>query len=664
MFRKVIVLLACITVAIGTAWSAEISDLEEGIRLTRALLNESADSALCHFVVEKMITLCDRAPASPFAPEALSLSAELSEKFGHHKLATDLAARVFENYPASAFALPSFDFAWKLLTDDGLNPEAGAELCLSMATSLKTDPAAIDYYRRAMDTYQQANLWDKAAEVGIKYFDQCAGANPDAVLLLALSDAALKKGDSPLAVRGLTRFISQYPNLPQVVTARYQIGQIAVAEGNTQLANEHFSRAWSLYQKNRRKGEYNQPAIARAAADALWTLQIEPKRQYESRTAPDLPLTKGQRSQADELHEAFTQVMITDHEFAPRCFSAIGDVHTHLADALLGQGFRNVVARSGGSAQPPYSDAMPEYNKAVAAYLQAWERGALEPHNPDAATAARYAAERAFEVQVGQGDAVMGWAFELMAQAPREAPGAGGANERFSYLTTTVTPLIVEGLNYKTEALKLTERMPVAALAEPVRDGLDLPVRAVTNELSRLCANENKTVLSQSAQLASSASMGYSAVSGGDIAASLKTNFDRATEYGKEYNRVLDKFYASMVQSRVPETCQVYWDSLLIAEYTNYTETCRSLQTNLAVCLANLPAQGDDRVNTLRKQLSRLQADGASEEYAGLVRWHKWAYSNGVDHRLNDPLAARLAELDPVHYSSPDDLPSASRRKP
>ncbi|MBU0508602.1 tetratricopeptide repeat protein [bacterium] len=662
MCRKFIVLLVCLGAIVLSSGAQTVADLDEALQLSKALLATKADSAVCHRVALSIQHLCDTTPSAPQVPEALLLAAKLESKCRRTSDAVSLTQRIITQYTASTSAQEAFDFAWNILTDYGKTPLAGAKLATTMATALRPAAASRPYYRRAFDAYQQNDWWRSAADVGEEYLTYGFRTAPDAEFALLLSEAALKAGDTKLAERALNEFIAVFPDLPQVVLARARLGQAAEAAGRQDQAVENYSRAWSLYQKHRKKGEYNQPLIAHAAAQSLWTLQSAEKRSFESQTAPDLPVTKTALRQADQLDQAYLDVAITDPGMADQAFVAIGDLRVRLGDALLAEGFRSALASSELARTTPYDKAVPEYIRAVAAYTQAWERASLEPDDPQSEQIVRHASQSAFETAVGQGDALIAWSLELLKRAPQRRPGNDGVEPRFHLVVNNVAPLVIRGSEVKIRAFGMTDRMPVMAFAERTRPSLDTPLRAVVGELATLCTEETRSVASQSAQIARSHAMGYEGVSRTSILQSLETDFASLTRLTTEAVPAFGNLYAAATNPVVPEETRPYWDSVLVVFHSQYASLCRTMSSDLATALTKLKGS-DETAAQFRNRLARLQAKATSEEFAGLVRWYDWVHDNDVEHPLNQTMAGRLAELDPLNYGSPYELPAASRKR-
>ncbi|RPH94151.1 hypothetical protein EHM69_08145 [candidate division KSB1 bacterium] len=674
MLRKNLLLLSLVFALPFAALSATFDGLPQAVQAAHHAISTPEDSANCPTIVSELLRLTDKYPASSLVPEALWLAAQLQKQSGHPSAALSLARKIVEQHPSSTVAPEAFEVVWNDFRTNKFTDTNAAEFAAAFANKLAPNSAAAKYYQLAFNIHLQANRWQDAVHVGNLFIKKCPDSVPDAPFLLSLSEAALKSADMAAAQRTLENFIDRYPHLPQLVSARAALGKVYISQGNETAANENYSLAWSAFQKHSNESAYRQAGITSAAAEALWFLQKNPHRQYAQLTSVNLPLNeKTARRQAESLEQAYTQIMLTDHGYAPACFNAIGDLHRQMADALLAEGYRKC-AVDFSAENPPYESALPEYSRAIAAYSQAYDRAA-QPHShesglaiehPDWHTASVYAADQAFALTLGQGDAVYAWAMQLQQNAPKTEPGANGNQVRFDYLASCVAPLVSQGMEYSTQALNFANSKPLAKKAEKVRQNLDIPLRPFASEVAMLCRNQNRDAAGLSTQLSKTFSFGFQASSTTSLAESVEDNFHSASLITSKSEELLSNLYAGIAQWRLSEPVQSYWDSIAVSPFYEYASLCQTMQADLTVCLAAFtPAKNDEDAQRFRNRLSKLQTKGASEEYTGLVRWHDLADRYKMKTATGDKLAARLAELDPAYSTDRlDDFPSASRRKP
>jgi tetratricopeptide (TPR) repeat protein len=659
MYKKILTMIFLSGLLFASVFAATFESLPLALQAGRAALDSSTvDSASSYQIATELTRLCDKYPSSSLIPEALLVASRLDQATRHSSEAVAIAQRVVKNYPTSEPAAEAFDLLWSQgsLTNKDITPAR------EMAAALGNSAAAARYYKLAFEACRSAHRWKEALVVGDQYLKNCPACPPDPAFLLAMSDMALASGDLTQSKTILDGCVSRFADTPLIVSARSRLGHVLAAQGDESGSRENLSLAWSIFQKNHKKVEFHQADVEHSAADALWTLQTDARREFESATAVNVRLDESRaRKMADKLIAAYQLIMETDAEMAPQALNAIGDVHASMADALLKEGFLAAKATPDKD-QSPYGGAIPEYGKAVASYSQAFERCKFAEDSNAVASFSNRAASRAFELTSDQGDAVFAWAVEVDKRAPQAGVGMKSDRSRFEYLTGKVAPLLAEGVAYKTRAITLSATMPVVREATAVRQSLDLPLRAPLAEIARTCQEQNQLVAANSAQLASSLSMGIQNVATTSLADSVADSFARAAQQAQKAQKLFDDFYQSLRQCSIPQASLAYWDSTVVTQYSNYAALCRSVQNDLNLCMGKLAVQKTDASGQLKTKLGKIQAQGGEEEFAGLVRWHNFADRFNVSNSLNDRMATRLGELDPGHYGT--DLPSANRRKP
>ncbi len=663
MFRKILIISALFSAISCARAAATFDGLPQAVEAARQ--TQPTNAAVCHDVAGELVRLTGTYPNSSLVPEALFLAARLENAAGNTEQALALAKHVVTSFPASENCPAAFDLAWNVLTRNGADPMAGEELAHDLATALGSSPTAGRYYEIAFNACRDAKHWKDALTIGNQYLKTCTVATPNPTLVLALGDVALMAADTPLAMQLLESYLNRYPKLPQIVAVRTKLGQMYTASGNETKAKENFSLAWTTWQKNSNRTEYNQTEVAQAAARALWELQAGPLKEFNDLTAISTYLDKNRaQRQMENLIAAYTQVMKTDQQMAPEALNAIGDAHARYADALLKQGFQYALNAGTPSIVVPYCYSSPEYQKAIASYSQAYERAAMQPGNAELQHVGQYGASRAFELTAGNGDAVFAWAIHLFEMAPKTDVGEHANQTRIAYLTKNVTPLLEEGLKCKTDALALVNTLPVQNQAKEVRQTLDMAVRPVIGDLYALSQSEIHKLETASTQLASSFKAGFQPNSTKTLAQSVEDNFAYTTQLSADVQKTLDNFCQIFQQNSLPEPSLAFWDNMITTSYYEYAAACRSMQNDLTACVGQLSVKKDDATLPLYTQLTKLQATGASEEFAGLVRWYDFSSQHQFKDPVADKLQARLAELDPIHYGGQNDTNSASRKKP
>ena len=673
MFRKSLLPAVLCVMLVSAVHPATLENLPQAVQVAREQLAASApDSAACRLLAGDLLRLTGLYPLSSLVPEALFLAARLEKACGRAPEACRSAYRILMEFPQSDVAPAAFDLVWNELTQGGANSHLGADLARTFADRQKFPEAASRYYLLAFDAYRVGNRWREAAQVAARYVQTCPSCSLNAPLLLSMADVSLQAGDMENARRVLEDFLTRYPQVAQAVSARVTLASICQSSGQEDAAHEQYALAWSAFQKHADESAYRQPEISHAAAQALWILQNEPRREFAQLASITGPFReKPARAQAETLEKALTTVMLTDEDFAPACFNAMGDVYRQLGDALLAEGYRRVNAQT--DEEPPYAAAMPEYSRSATAHAQAYEKtlqehrhtGQARHDHPDWHAASVYAARQACDVTAGQGDAVYGWALELFNRAPNADPGALGSRARFDYLTATVVPRLTEGAAYTTRALDLAARWHTRGRAEPIPESLDLPLRPVAAELTRIQREQTREIASVSIQLSKSLAFGFQSSSAVSQAGGLDETFTQVADVAARTQAVLTSLHGTVRLWQQPASAG-FWDSLTATACYDYATLCRTLQADLGIALAAFTlSPNDEQAQRVHRRLSKLQTVCATEEHSSLVRWHDWAAQCEVKHPLSERLEARLAELDPAYAGTrPDDLPSATRRKP
>lgn len=671
MFRQntlPVVLSLTVLLSIATGFAAQRT-LPGAIQTAEQLLAEAkTDTAACRTAAADLYRLCGEFPASALTPQGLFLAADLDQRLGRFDEALAARKRILENYAATETAPQAFESVFNGLTGSPAAAEEAAELAKRFAESRTA--GASHYWLLALRQYTRAGNWTEAAAAGAIAQETAGRSGLPATDLLSWADAALLAGETAPAARALETYVANYRELPQIISVRQRLGGIYSAQANPAAAQEQFARAWSEFQKNRKKPEYNQPQIAAAASAALLAMQTAPRREFELMTMPERAVDKRVAARkAAELVDAYTLAMAADPAQAPTAFNAVGDVHARLGDALLKNGFRAAMAGGLPAGQTPYADALPEYTKAFAAYSLSCERslttetgGNLLAAGPQTDPAARYAAQRAFEVASGQADAVFAWALAVNARAPQTGLGPDSPDIRFKYFAETAAPLFIYGLELEAAALAFADKQALAKPAAEARQNLDLPLRPLATSLLELTTGQNRRALTASNQLAATFARGFQNSATADFTDAAEREFGRATAFASQTQDLLNSLLSGLDRCNPPPAAFAYWNDRLVAGFHDYATLCRAMQNDLAVCAANLKLRNDDSALMLRKRLAKLEARGSAEEHAGLLRWYKFTADREWDHPLNAALQTRLSEIDPETFGGRDDWPSANRK--
>lgn len=661
MFRRILLVLILLTLCASVGFSVTFEGLPFALQAAKgSLATQPPDPAYRHEVALELERLCQVFPGSTLIPEALLLASQLEKSAGNSERALALARNVAVDFGTSESAPAAFEIAWQDFSASKV-PFAAAEFTRSCAALIGTSRSS--YLKSAYESFRAAGRWKEALEVGAHFVRVAAVADLDMVFAVTLADVALRSGNTGLAQQTLAQTLANHGSESAAVAARVTLAAIYQSAGNPDAARQAYAESWSQYQKNRRTPAYSQNEVKQAAAEALWALQSEPRREFESFTVVNGSLDRNRaREKAEQLLRAYDEVSKTDPDaFSARCLNAQADIHARLADAMLKDGFKSVTNPSPDRA--PYRDALPEYAQAARLYEQAYDQAEQAVQSAESRQASRYAATRAFEVVYDQGDVLFAWALELQRRAPQGDPGLHSENDRVAYIADKVVPLVHEGLAYKHQALDLATIMPLKSEAANARLSLDLAAQPVARELLASNHEQLAALKSQSTELASTFSMGFQVATAAPLARAVDEKFEVAMKRSAEVQSTLNALYASLEKCEPAPRTGAVWDSLLAASYFEYSVACRTVQDNLNTCVASLSLQSGESAQVLQKKLGKLQEASATYEMTNLLAWHEFASRNNVDSPLSDRMEARLAELDPAHFGILGD-PSANRRKP
>jgi TolA-binding protein len=656
MFRKLIGIALCGALLSATAIAAGWETLPLSLESAKAQVQSPPDKAADLQAAGELLRLTRLFPTSSIVPDALWIAAQLEQRSGLTHEATDLATQVVQTYPTTEAAQPAFEFVVTQLEGDGQLGTA-ALLARTTAVGLGAQPQAGRYYLLAFHAYRRANMWREGTDVALLRLNNVS-ALPEPKTLLDMADVALLAGNTAAAQQFLQDVIEHSPSSPEIVSAYCRLGGISSSQGNDAQATDHYARAWATFQKCRKNASTLEESVTHDAAQALWELQTPTRLELDNLTALDRPLQlKNMRRTLEALEEAYTQIRDTDPQSVPRALYALGEIHTQVADALLKDGFVRAT-NSGDVETPAYAAALPEYDRAAAFFADAYHKSPSGVNE----NFCRKAAEHAFETTMGKGDAVFAWSLELLRRTPLTATGELSDQSRFAYLSTRVAPVAQEALTHRLQALNLAADLHVASEAGDLQQTLDLPLRPLTKELAALCEKQNQRATDASAQLAKSFAFGLGLTSITPLAATMETQFAQVTEFQTRYHDLLGTVYVRLQAGKAETHTLAVWDSMLASAYFDYSNLCRRVEDDMAVCAANLAPQQDETAQSLRKRVTKVLNQSSQDERTALADWHDLAARYGIHQPLGKNLEARLAELDPARYPRTDDTPSADRK--
>lgn len=655
------ILVLCLCVTMGFA---EKPDFPKTLQnATDYLAGKSADPATAVELSNQLLTCVDTYPTSSLVAEALISVVKINTWIGKLDQAAAAAKKIVEDQPESDFTAEAYRIAWNYYTQEGKKPLAGVDLTLNLAHKLGKTATALDYYKKSIEIYRDAKRWKEATEVGIEYLANLGTAQPYPPILITLADVALKEGNTALAKESLESFIQKFGTLPHAVTARTELGMVYSALGDENAANENYSLAWTTFQKNRSKSEYNQEEITQAAAEALWQMQIKSQRQFEEKTAFGTTFkAKTVRQMVEGLTKGFDEVALTDPEYAARAFNATGDTYSRFADLLLQDGYRTSNANGITIKNPPFAAAMPEYTRAIAAYSRASEQATLHGNEHENKNAGDYAATRTFELTAGQGDILFAWAMDLEKHGTKNQKEQ--QTDKLNYMAANVLPVLNQALTYKQQALDFADRSNLASQAMHCRKSLDNALKPAVEDLFTLCREDWNMLKANSTQLASAYTRSSEPAMAKPITESVASSQTVAKSDAEKCFASVTELHATLQKCKPLKETRDYWNDALLTIHNEYASVCQTTQTYLEVCQTSAAKANTENAQLSKEKLTKLQTACSTEEYATLARAYELASQYNIAGTTCDRLLGRLAELDPRKYGNLQEINSASRKRP
>ncbi len=617
----------------------------------QALAPATYDVGTCRTRANRLEQFLTANPKTPELPDLLLLCAKCDAACGNLQRAGVNASRVVDQFPLSAAAPMAYEIARKSVSNDGVNPSAAASLARNYAEGLSGDPRAVHYWRECLDWHRQAGEWNDVLSVGLHCLNAQESLSADPAVQLIVAEAALKTNDTARATALFEQLAARKDNAPQSVLAHRRL-----AMGGD--ARKHNEAAWALYHKNSSKPEFARQDVAKAAAQALWDLQELAFQDYVKLVqAPKFDESKCRRA-LSKLEDGYNDVLNTNSECAAPSLNRIGDAHALFADALLSDGERRAKEMP---EKPPYGRALPEYARAVSAYARAFEQAS---GHDEQAEAARAAAQHAFDLTVRQGDVVAEWGRALYDRAPTESPGVDSRKPRLDYLNKTVVPVLTTAVEYYGRAIEFAPYMPLDESTAVLRARFDSPLRPLATSMTELIEEYAHRLNASAAELGSMSSMSFDAVAVERQEVKVEAEFEQLLDAQNLVRFVMTNWSALLSKAALPAESQTFWGERNVHQFDKTSGALRAVQVCVAKSLNRLERTNDLTDLAFRRKLTKLQARAVSEEYHSLVSWHEYVSQGDVHHPANDRLYARLADVDPAHFSTAPNSGAATRRHP
>ena len=646
------VLFFLMVVLQATADDKVSSTISNAMQQASSALNAPVfDIATCRTAANELSELLISLSGDPQLPAALWLCARCDNACGNVDRAGTNAYRIIKDYPTSDLSAKAYDLVWRLRTKNGQDCVAAAELAREYAEGLGSDPHAAHYWRECFDMHVRAEHWSDAIAVGLHCLKLSNPGTSDPALQLAVAQAAIHANEQATANDLLQQLTAHGGKTPQAVIAH----RLLAASGDAQLHNQS---AWTLYDKNSRRAEFVQPAVAQAAAHALWDLQEDAYRNYVNLVGTE-DFSEGRcRSFLDKLESGYNDVLATDASLAGAALNKIGAAHELLAEALIRDSERTGEANA---AHPSHERALPEFAQAVSAYARAFEQF---KGRADRVQEASEAAKHAFDLTARQGDLVAAWGSELYRRAPQLQTGLDSRKMRVDYLIDRVAPVLSDAVEYYVHATDMAKYMPLTEAAASLCARLDQPLRAPSSDLTVLFTDYSHALQASAVEIGSMCSLSFDANAVTVQEVKIETQLDQMLAAARGVRQIMNTWNGELLKANLSTEAVTFWQEQNVQGLSETADALKILQDNLVPCLARYEKDSALPSQTFYRKLVKLQASAASEEYHALVTWHDYVSSANIHAPSNERLYARLAVVDPTHFGSTSPEGSATSRNP
>lgn len=647
---------ACICMFVTASQVPAATDLQQQLQTARILLDQPAPD------VQMLTELSSRLKTSVLNGEDARLQdstchtiALIERAISHDPAGHEWAVKLCTSDPGAPWMKYALEFAWPLYGSPG-EKLAVADALLDKADLYPGEPWASEFKAALFRAYAAEELWYPASFLGIQLLQRKFALNPEDQLTLANT---LLRANREEAAREVLFKLSKNaaPNTPQALRASVELGLIEqVLHRDIQAKNE-FEAAWTVWQKQRKKPGFNDPAVVNAAARARWELLQFEFAALEKTLQVSLEWQAKEATRwCKELEKSTQELLVLSPAYDAAVAVLIGRVHRMEGDALLRLGMYSSRPEDLALRERFLMQALAAYDRAADVFILTAERehvsipplkdghwSALHTNFPNEAT------QRAYELYAHTANQLQTWASASWEKTPLRSFGQNGYTPRFDAIVHEAFPVLETGANYR----KLAWRY--ARQHRDVRDA-DLSVASLYQdmltpvvELRKLCGSQWQSVSSVSTQI----SRTLNATSNPDAVASMSENLGlqvvEAKKLADESTAALDKLFEQLLSS-VPDR-----DSLAVlaehklALHREYAEMNRTLHESLDLATHNLDRRDPDAAS-LRSQLYKLSSQAADIEMATLEAGHMWAEANNFLSQGGKDLYARLSERDPSRY--------------
>ncbi|MBU1636870.1 hypothetical protein KKC97_04310 [bacterium] len=607
-------------------------------------------------LIQQLLNEANANPSDSLYAEAIYLSLMLYDSLDVCDFDRSLCERLIQDSPASPFTKAAFDKIWNDLTDTGANPTQGSEFALEMALEAN-GKLSCDFFRIGFDPYVDEGLWNLAIDAGVRYLHSIDDLY-DPELYIEVAGVMLKAGESDRSIELMNELVTLYPKHPCSVRGRTELGLIHLALSNNTVAQDHFSQAWSTYQKYRKKDGFQDHEVVYYAARALWESQEHSlnslKRKLDDRISTRDKLVRRDQSRLEKTYEL---IMQTDPSFSAQCWMRIGDLNLAFAEAHLREDYETIQVGKIDEQRNPYDNSLEYYDAAQAAYEKA-----ASSASPDLSSGTRHWSElrmnwnsmalhNRYDVFAREADVVYTWAMDVWKHAPERSLGEEGFSKRFEMLVDRVFPLVRESLYYRQFAFATASQHPTEFKLNETWNKLEQDMNGTLKLATDLCQTQWDATSATAIQLSKTLQITGNPAAVRTMRETLINQLEHSESYWKEGQSAIADLFDSYLACRPRTESRGEWENELMQFHYNFAAMAGSSGMQVESSTANLDHL-DPIAQTLKQRLRSMAKDAARAEEAALIQALEMAARFNINNEAFANIYGRLREMNPAQYPS------------
>lgn len=655
MFMRYLIICALIALAIPAMAEPAESPLSPLVQTANAVLS-GEDTSGRHLtgLIQQLMNEVNSAPDDSLYAEAIYLVLMLYDSLDVCDFDQSLCERLIQDRPASPFTRQAFDKIWSSLTDNGAKPEQGSEFALEMA-QMATGKLSYDLFHLGYDPYVEGGLWNLAIDAGVSYLHSVSDLyEPE--LYIDVAGVMLKAGESDRSIELMNQLVTLYPKHPCSVRGRTELGLIQLALSNNVVAQEHFSQAWSTYQKYRKKVGYQDHEVVYYAARALWEMQEYNlntlKRKLDDRISTRDKLV---RRDQNRLEKAYELIMQTDPAFTAQCWMRIGELNLAFAEANLREDYETVEVGDIADTKNPFDNSLEYYAAAQAAY----EKATAAPA-PDPDSAPRHWSElrmnwrtmalhTRYDALARESDVIYTWAMDVWKHAPERSLGADGFTKRFEMLVDRVYPLVRESLYYRQYAFAVASKYPTEFKLNDTWNKLEKDMWGTLKLATDLCQTQWDATAATAIQLSKTLQITGNPAAVRTMRETLINQLAHSETYWETGQSAIADLYDSYLTCRPRSESRDQWETELMQFHYNFATMAGSAGVQMESSTANLDHL-DPVAQTLKQRLRSIAKDATQAEETALTQALEIAARFKINNEAFANIYGRLREMNPSQY--------------